>query len=64
MKQIPLQKARLSRNMTQGDLAQAVGLSVSTISLIENGERVPSLSVLIILADYFQLTLDCMVGRE
>lgn len=37
---------RKQKGMTQGDLAKATGLSISYISLIEQGKRDPSISTL------------------
>ena len=45
-------------NMSQTTLAEKVGISQSAISMIENGERTPSLGVLLKLAD----VLGCTVG--
>ena len=41
-----IKEARLSRGMSQAELAKAVGVSPSAIGMIERGEREPSLKVL------------------
>jgi transcriptional regulator with XRE-family HTH domain len=46
-----LRELRVSRRLTQVDLALAVGTSPTTISYVENGQRVPSFSLLEKLAE-------------
>jgi transcriptional regulator with XRE-family HTH domain len=48
---------RLSRMLTQLELAEATGVDASTISLLETGRRAPNVHTLITLAD----ALDCEV---
>ena len=55
---------RRERGVNQSTLAQAIGVSKGIISLWENGLREPTLSNLLALADYFEITLDELVGRE
>lgn len=55
---------RIARNIRQEDLANAVGLKKSAISLVEKGERAVSIEVLYTLADYFDVSLDYLVGRS
>ena len=58
-----LKELRVSMGVKQTDLAKAVGVSKGCISLWENNLREPTLSCLLALADYFQVTLDELVGR-
>lgn len=52
-------------NMTQDDLAAALGISKSAVSMYERGEREPqSLADLVAIADFFSVSLDSLVGRE
>ena len=46
-----IRKARLHRGMSQAELGEAVGLSASTIGMIEQGRRSPSLKTLTKLAN-------------
>lgn len=46
---------RESRNMTQDDLASAIGVTASAIGLFENGKRRPKDSVAEALADVFNI---------
>lgn len=59
-----LKELRNERKIGQTELAKAIGVSSGIISLWENGLREPTLSNLIALADYFEITIDYLVGRE
>ena len=48
---------RLSRNMTQADLAKAINQSQSSITMYENGRREPDFETLETLADVFNVPL-------
>ncbi|PRX29374.1 putative transcriptional regulator [Orenia metallireducens] len=41
-----LKDLRLSKNLTQKDIAENIGISRSAYTLIENGDRNPSLKVI------------------
>ena len=53
-----LKQLRLQNKQTQIELAQAIGLSFSAISMYERGERKPDFETLEIIADYFNVTID------
>lgn len=57
---------RRQMHMTQAELAEKVGVTQGAISMIENGDRSPSLDVLIKLASVLNCKLDdlVMVNRE
>jgi len=57
-----LRDLRISRDMTQDDLAKALGRSKSAISMYENGNRVPDLETLEIIADYFNIDINRLTG--
>lgn len=44
---------QLRGNRSREEVADAVGVSVSAISMYENGERIPRDAIKIKLADYF-----------
>lgn len=50
--------ARLSRNMTQKQLAEATGIAQGEISKLENGTRNPSVKLLQRLADGLDMKLN------
>lgn len=49
--------ARLSRNMTQKELAEVTGIAQGEISKLENGTRNPSIKLLQRLAEGLDMTL-------
>lgn len=51
---------REQRNLTQWELAAHIGVAQSMISHIENGERNPSLEVVVKLAAFFETTIDAL----
>lgn len=57
-----LRRLRERRGLTLTALAAQTGVSKSTLSRLENGERKPSLELLLPLADAFHLPLDELVG--
>ena len=59
-----LKQLRLQNKQTQTELAQAIGLSFSTISMYERGERKPDFETLEIIADYFNVTIDGLIGGD
>ena len=50
-------------DLRQSDLAQAVGIDQRTISNYETGKTNPDSEALIRLADFFNVTIDYLVGR-
>ena len=58
-----LNELKHARNLLQKDIAASVGLSLRAYQYYERGEREPTSSVLISLADYFDVSLDYLVGR-
>ena len=55
---------RKSRNLTQKQLATVVKLSELAIQHYESQRRKPAFDALIALADYFDVSLDYLVGRS
>lgn len=51
---------RARRRITQGELAEALGVSRQTIISIENGRYDPSLDLAFRLADYFGMSIEEM----
>jgi len=58
-----LKAIRQSKNITQKQIATAIGLSESNYQLFEYGKIKPSFDTLIALADYFNVSIDYLVGR-
>lgn len=59
-----LRHLRKEQNFSMKQLGEIIGVSESTISLYENGHRQPDFHTLIKLADYFNVTVDYLIGRE
>lgn len=59
-----LQKLRKSKNLKQQELADALGISLRAYRYYESGQREPQASLLVRMADFFDLSLDELVGRE
>ncbi|MER5502281.1 XRE family transcriptional regulator [Streptomyces sp. NPDC002561] len=57
-----LRRVRTRRGMTLSALAEATGISKSTLSRLESGRRRPSLELLLPLAQAHQVPLDELVG--
>jgi transcriptional regulator with XRE-family HTH domain len=52
---------RSKTNLSQKDFAQSIGLSQSVIAEIERGSREPSRSVLVAIAEKYQVSLDWLL---
>lgn len=57
-----LQVLRARRGITLGEVATATGISKSTLSRLETGQRRPSLELLLPLARMYRVSLDDLVG--
>lgn len=58
-----LKKIRKKNNLTQQGLAQLLSVSPQAISWWEQGRRFPTGKMLIKIADYFNVSIDYLVGR-
>lgn len=58
-----LKNIRLEHNLTQSQLSERVGIAQATIACYENGQREPHILSLISYADYFECTIDYLIGR-
>ena len=63
-KNLKLKLARVERELTQGDLAEAVGVTRQTIGLIEAGKYNPSLSLCQSICRRLGKTLDQLFWEE
>jgi len=57
-----LRQARAHRGRTLTDVAEQTGISKSTLSRLESGQRRPSLELLLPLASAYRVPLDDLVG--
>lgn len=59
-----LQQKRCNLKLSQKEVANAVGVNPSVISNYENGERTPSVEVLVALANLYHCSVDYLLGIE
>ena len=57
-----LKELRTERGLGQVELANAIGVSKGVISLWENGLREPNMYSLIVIAKFFKISIDELVG--
>lgn len=55
---------RTSRGITQAEFAKAMGISPSTVGMYETGEREPNFETEEKIADYFNVSLDVLRGKD
>ncbi|MEY8318292.1 helix-turn-helix transcriptional regulator [Oscillospiraceae bacterium 50-58] len=55
---------RLERNLSQKSLVNEMGLALNTYVRYERGEREPTASVLVRIADFYNVTTDYLLGRS
>lgn len=58
-----LKLLRKSRGYTQLALQMKTGIEQALISKFENGERIPPTETLITLADFYNVSIDYLLGR-
>ena len=59
-----LKELRAQKGLSQAQLAKATGLSQSAITYWETGKRIPNASAVIILARFFDVSTDYLLGEE
>ncbi len=57
-------KLRISSGMTQVEIAQKLNISRSTIGMYETGAREPDFETLEVIADFFYVDTDYLLGRS
>lgn len=58
-----LKMLRKEKKLTQTELAQKTGIDQALISKFESGERVPNIEKLQILTEYYDVSVDFVLGR-
>ena len=61
---IRLKDLRTIKGVTQKEVAKSIGVSPQSYGYYENEINKPDPEILIKLADYFECTIDYLVGRE
>lgn len=59
-----LHDLRAKKALSQKALADVIGLSDAAITMLEKGKRSPSFEVLCALAEFFDVSIDYLVGRS
>ncbi len=59
-----LKELRISRNLSQMQLAKKLNISQSAIAKWELGKTEPTASAIIMLAEFFNETTDYILGKE
>ena len=59
-----LRELRARRNLTQDQVAQAIGCHESAVSRWESGSRLPPCQDILALADLFRVSCDELLGRR
>ena len=59
-----IKKYRKDKMLTQEQLAEAVGVTVGTVSKWENGNCIPDITMIMELADFFEISVDVLVGFD
>lgn len=57
-----LKELREEKNLNKRELGELLNISASTVSMYENGNRVPRVEVLKSLADFFNVDTDYLLG--
>jgi len=60
---IRLKKLRQSKNVSQIAVSQSTGISNRYYQELEYGEKEPTMSKLVALANFFNVSIDYLVGR-
>lgn len=59
-----LKELRLSKNLTQQALGEIIGIKMQAVNDMEHGRIKTTIDRAIVLADYFEVSLDWLVGRS
>ncbi|MDG4965498.1 helix-turn-helix domain-containing protein [Lactococcus lactis] len=59
-----LKELRKGKGLTQQKVADSLNISQPNYRRWESGERSPSVETLIMLADYFDVSIDYLLGRK
>ena len=59
-----LRQLRKNNNMSQAQLGKLLGVTKVSISGYEKGTRVPSMNILVMILNVFNVSADYLLGRE
>jgi transcriptional regulator with XRE-family HTH domain len=58
-----LKELRKSKNLNQAELGKILGVGKTTISMYENGNSTPNDEIKLKIAEYFNVSLDYLLGK-
>lgn len=58
-----LKNLRLEKEINQSELGEIIGISPSTVGMYERDQRFPDKDILSKIADYFEVSVDYLLGR-
>lgn len=61
---IGLKKIRLQKGYNQLKVAMDLSISRESVSYYENGKRSPDIQMLLLLSDYFNVSIDFLIRGE
>lgn len=59
-----IKQIRIERRITQAQVSKATGIPQNTISWIENDKGIPNIYQCKLLADFYGITIDELIGRD
>lgn len=59
-----IKSLRLQNKKTQEEVAKDLGIKLNTYQVIESGRRVGRVDTLCMIADYFNTTMDYLLGND
>lgn len=59
-----IKELRKQHNLTQAELGKILGVGKTTISMYENGNSTPNDEIKLKLSDYFNVSLDYLLGKS
>lgn len=61
---LQLKEIRAQLKIPQSSLAKMLGVTIGTVGMWESGKRIPHANELIRIADYLNVSVDFLLGRE
>ena len=58
-----LRQLRTAKDLSQFEFAKQIGISKSSVNMYERGEREPNFKMLEVIADYFNVDMDYLLGK-
>lgn len=55
---------RISKGLTQRDIAEYLNIHPASYANYENGKRIPDIQTLVRIADFYNLSIDSLLGRK